>query len=46
MAKQTLRDLIPNLTEIAIAPDTTDQVIDVDPESNPIAGEARTYTLV
>ena len=45
MAKPSLKDLIPNLTDADVVPDTDSPVIDVDPKTNPTAGEARTVTL-
>ena len=42
-----LRDLVPNLTEDDLKPDTEGQdfVIDADPATNPTAKQARTFTL-
>lgn len=45
MAKPTITGLIPGLTESDVAWDTDSPPIDVDPESNPEAGVARTVTL-
>lgn len=45
MALPSLKDLIPNLTDADMLPDTDSPVIDVDPKTNPTASEARTVTL-
>ena len=45
MAKDTLRDLVPNLTEQDVLPDTEANVIEADPSQNPKAAEARMFTL-
>ena len=45
MATHNLTDLIPNLTQADVAPDTENFVVDIDQASNPKAGEARMFTL-
>ena len=45
MGAVNLTDLIPNLTQADVAPDTENFVVDIDPASNPKAGEARMFNL-
>ena len=45
MATVNLTDLIPNLTQADVSPDTEDFVVSIDPETNPRAGEARMFNL-
>ena len=45
MATVNLTDLIPNLTQADVAPDTENFVVDIEAASNPRAGEARMFTL-
>ena len=45
MATHNLTDLIPNLTQADVSPDTEDFVVNIDPATNPKAGEARMFNL-
>ena len=46
MAQISLTDLVPNLTQEDIMPDTDESVIMIDPTVNAKAGEARSFSLV
>ena len=45
MVQKRLIDLVPDLVEADVASDTGRLVINVDPATNPVAGEARTFSL-
>ena len=47
MAQISLTDLVPNLTQEDIMPDTEGRTYDIeaDPKTNPKAGQARMFTL-
>ena len=46
MAQISLTDLVPNLTQEDIMPDTDESVIMIDPTVNAKAGEARSFSLI
>ena len=46
MGEDRLIDLVPGLTAEDVQSDTGTNLVDVDPDSNPSATQARTFTLL